>query len=275
VKTLRVRPILREAVLLSWSYRWHFARLAVIPVILSILLDIADSYGIEGLVKDEGSNQQIIFSSTLLLCHFLVLTFYAVSCHRSILLGMHSVSKFGVSGWSMRETRFFLWMLAIYVAGYGFAIVAIAPFGTLALIGAVRVQEPTDKQIEFVFYGLLALAAVPFAYLVGRLSLLLPAMAVDFQPSTKTLWSYSKGNGWRAAFLVGGIPIVSMVFLFLLWKAVGWITGETVDILNGIGIYGIATTVIDEFLYFVLTTVEVAILSLSFKELSGWRKDVP
>ena len=266
-------PILKEACLLPWNHRHHFGRLLIIPTILSTLIGIASIYWFEG---KETSFTVAITGFLLSFPDFMVLTFFAVSCHRSVLLGDLSVNRFGVPGWSMRETRFFLWLLGIYIlgsfltilsgAGYAMAVLAIGKLGrTIGLIDSILDKFPF-------FYTLMGLMLVLFAYLVGRLSLVLPAVAVDLRPSVNPSWSQTKGNGWRVAVLVGGIPILFLALEALFGIALDKLTGiSRTEGVQWLGVYSIATSGLGSFLRYVLATVEVAILSLTFKELSGWQ----
>ena len=56
--------------------------------------------------------------------NFLIFSFFAVACHRSILIGEHSVSRFGIPSWPRREFRFFFWLIFIYTIGGMFMFLA-------------------------------------------------------------------------------------------------------------------------------------------------------
>ena len=269
-------PIAREACLLIWKCREHFGRLLVVPTTFGILLSLANLYWF---TEKDDTWRTMLFSFLIVIPHFLIFTFLAVSCHRSILMGTHSVSRFGVPGWSMRETRFFLWLVGIYLLGYLFMVLFGAGLGMITFAAA----EWLGKKIEAVkgiadhltfSYALMALTVVPFAYLVGRLSLVLPAVAVDLRPRVNPSWSLTDRNGWRVTVLVGGIPLLSSTLQVLLGLAVDWLTGISRLSDGNIqwhGTYSIAMSGLQSILHYVLATVEVAILSLTFKELSGWQ----
>jgi hypothetical protein len=273
-QALSMGPILRDACILPWNHRHHFGRLLIIPVVLTTLMSIAESYWLEG----KQLSTVALIGSLLFLPDFLIFTFFAVSCHRSILIGENSVSRFGVPRWSMRETRFYLWILGIYILGsftvilFGGSIGVIT--GWIAGLRANGLQNMTAVlQHPAFFYIVMALLSVPFMYVVGRLSLLLPAVAVDLRPSIKSAWSQSTGNGWRVAVLVGGIPIMFIVLQVLFEFAIQWLTGVSSkeEAIQWLGAYSIVTSGLYALLRYNLAIVEVAILSLTFKELSGWQ----
>ena len=95
-----------------------------------------------------------------------------------------------------------------------------------------------------------SLLALPVAYVVGRSSIVLPATAIDERPSIPWAWSISKGNGLRLMVLVGLLPILTD-FIFELIPAYDSF------------VYSIFLLVI----YLYVSAAEIAILSLSYREL--------
>jgi len=275
-KPLSMWPIVREAYLRTWTHRQHFGRLLIVPVILGTLLSIANTYWFS--IAETSSTLFNVVDWLIFLPHYMIFTLLAVSCHRSILIGEHSVSRFGVPAWSWRETRFCFLLLAIHVAAWiivFFLAVLFGIAGGLALSTAKGIMGQsmlTPDDARLIIYPTMALAAVPFAYIVGRSSLILPGIAVDLQPQMKLVWSYSEGNGWRVTVLVGGVPLVVTalygLFTFTLVKLTG---GSIEEGMDWRGASSILTSGVQAVLYYVLATVEVAILSLTFKELSGWQ----
>ncbi len=267
-------PVLKEALALPWYRCHHFGRLLVIPVALTALLWIAQSYWLTGKSR---SSATITFSLLQILPYFLIFTFFAVSCHRSILIGDHSVSRFGVPGWSMRETRFYLWTIGIYILGYLWIVLFGVALGVLAFAIGGSLGDPTAAtKSPASLYIAVALLSVPFVYVVGRSSLVLPAAAIDLRPGFNATWSLSDGNGWRVAVLVGGIPILFIFFQAFFRTVVGWLTGiSSTQITTELGVFSVAILALESLVQYALATLEVAILSISFRELSGWQPSAP
>ncbi|MEO7859506.1 MAG: hypothetical protein ABIU05_03525, partial [Nitrospirales bacterium] len=109
--------------------------------------------------------------------------------------------------------------------------------------------------------------------LIGRLSLLLPAIAVDLQVSLRLVWSQSKGNGWRIALLVGWIPIVFFLLERTVAIYINWLIANQ-SLAYSSGVYVGIFSASDAVVRYMLLTIEVAILSLSFLKLSGWRTGI-
>lgn len=156
-------------------------------------------------------------------------------------------------------------------------------FMLLASEVAIRVRDFIDtflgkglNELSITLLGLkmsldpwMWLGLIPFGYVIGRLSLLLPAIAVDLQVSLRSVWAQSKGNGWRIALLVGWIPALFLLLEKTLAIYIQWLIGnQFVSYTSGVyvGIFSAS----EAFLRYMLFTIEVAILSLSFLTLSGW-----
>ena len=261
---------LDEALRFSWSNRRLIGRFMIIPVVMATLLEFGS------IVFYEGSRQTaptMTWSFGILIPDFLVLTWFAVACHRLILIGDDTVSRFGLTRWTLRETRFFLWMLFAYIIGCLFMLLGNAALvaGTFFMAKAYGFSTKTMSLVmehPAFFPALMVLATIPFSYIVGRVSLLLPATAIDLQPSFSSAWDLSEGNGWRVAILVGGLPLAFMVIQALIWMAPSRVFGETLhDSQPELGATSMALTVLQTALRYVFATVEIAILSISFRRL--------
>ena len=89
-------------------------------------------------------------------------------------------------------------------------------------------------------------------YVVARLSLILPGVALDQKLTLSAVWDLSEGNGWRVALVVGGLPWV-----------LNHLQGLAFPTTNMLAI------ILSSVLYCLLLVVEVAALSLSYKALTG------
>jgi len=256
---LPVWPILRDAVTIPLS-RWrHFGRLMVIPIVLWLGLQIVG----EETLFQEKSNAQLADVGGMLLLWLLqavIFTLFAVSCHRSILLGEDSVSRFGFAGWGARETRFLIRLFIAYLVAFVIFALSIAFLGFFtSFISTIFVK---DTEIFFpnpaYFLPFYILLIIPFAYVLGPISPILPAAAVDLKATIKSVWDKSLGNEWRMALIVGA-PI-------LFW----WYITLLVLLLIGEEIHPVLSAGIGAAVYFVTATVEIVALSLAFKELFNW-----
>jgi len=115
---------------------------------------------------------------------YLIHTVIAVTTHRIILLGPESVPKWGLNKLTKREFKFILY-------GIGIGICLILP-GLFALIPA----------------GGWILALLGMCYLLGRLSLVFPAVATDKNWSFQDSWVATKPHQLMMITIVVIFPLV-------------------------------------------------------------------
>lgn len=267
-RVLPLWAVFREACLFPWYHRRHVGHLLIIPVALSIILTLLNLYWSD---SEDTSNAGLALAMSFNLLHFAVFTFFAVSYHRSILIGEHAVSWFGVPGWTMRETRFFLWFIAMYLVAMLFGGLVSAAVTFLALMLGGMMGDTSAAMEHPAFFIIIALVVlVPMAYIVGRMSLILPAVAIDLRPSLNWALSLSEGNGWRVALLVGGTPIIFVGLGMLILWSLGVLPELTSDeTLYKLDIRSATINGLEQLVYYAWLTVEVAILSITFRALSG------
>ncbi len=238
-----VLTIIREAIVIPWHKRatmfW-----ALLPI--SVVLIAANMIG--PLVQEElGWIATLIRIAILWLAGAL----FAIACHRLILLGSESVPKYGLASWTPRETRFVGWSLLVlgFAAFIGF-IVSI-PVSILTMSLLVKSQTPPEP---WIMSACGILAWIPGFYLFARLSILLPATAVDERPSVVWARKLTKGNGWRLFLIV----ILFPVFLTLGSAILGFLLGHSM-----------ITNLLISAAGCVLGVIQVAALSLSYRHLTG------
>ena len=152
-----------------------------IPFLLFLLLDILSSLDISPITE-----------FVLALLSLAVQTIYAITTHRILLLGPSSVSPWGISLWSKRETFFILYMI-----GLGLVAIPLILFTFIPVIGP-------------------ALFFVLFAWIVGRLSLVFPGIAVDKGVSFKYSWQMTEKYQLLMSLVVILFPILLTVPVYLL-----------------------------------------------------------
>ena len=120
---------------------------------------------------------------------------FAITTHRILLLGPGSVSPWGITSWSKRETFFVL-----HIIGLGFLIMVLSIIGFVPFIGSV-------------------VALVLICWVMGRLSLVFPGIAVDKGVSFGLSWEMTQ-NYQMLMFLVVilfpillAIPAVMLTFV--------------------------------------------------------------
>ena len=239
---LDVGKVVLGAFLVPWWHRRAFGRALVIPLIWLVTLALTWYFAGEYLPA---------FSAWLFYVGYGVLfVVFAVTCHRLVLLDPHSIASRLYPRWSWRETRFILWMVGVW-------LIATAAFMVFAtLLGNVphlwSPQGSPEANEDWFGWALYA-AKVPALYVFARLCLVFPATAIDKRANLKWAWRLTEGNGWRLVLVVAVLPWILTQLVNLLYRG----NASTVE------------TVILTFVGCALFAVEIAALSLSYRELTG------
>ncbi len=174
-------------------------------------------------------------------------TFFAVNCHRVVLLNIEPVGTWAVPKWSRRETKFLCWGIIIWLI-----VVSLIFFSTAVALMFVESFHNTQflNQPSASPYIQMAVSLI-YCYLFARISLVLPSIAVDKQLRLKESLLMSKGNGWRLMVSVSLMP---------------WLLKAIAD-----NLFNNDTNTFEYVLYTSIFTallaVEVVALSISYREL--------
>lgn len=234
---LNVARVVFGAFVMPWWNKRAFGQALALPVLTITTLLLSSYFSGEHLPRS---------SIWLLYCvHVALFTLFAVTCHRLVLLDSSSVALTWLPPWTWRETRFVFFLFAVWLAA------TIAMVVALTLIANVSLPvfgEPDNTWIDWAGPA----AKVPMLYLFARLCLVFPATAVDRKVNLKWSWTRTRKNGWRLVAVVSILPWVISEALGLLYR------GDPSAI----------EVVLLTLLAVILLAVEVAALSLSYRELT-------
>lgn len=234
---LNIAKVALGAFLIPWWNRGGFARALAVPLFVLVTLVLCWYYTRNHLSE---SVNWLFF-----VVYWAGFASFAVTCHRLVLLDPTVVASQAIPGWSWRETRFFLWMIGVWL------ICAVMAWG-LAMLSAniwmLRVGELSPTRIEWMVF----VVKVPAFYLFARFCLVFPATAVDRKVDLKWAWRLTANNGWRLVLLVGVLPWVISYAIGLLYRD----EASFVEV--------IVLTCVSSALF----AVEVAAISLSYRELT-------
>jgi hypothetical protein len=243
VAKLRVVKILFDAFTLVWFRRKDFMRALWLPFLLMIALTATVSFS-------EPNLPTSLRWISLAAYYFLVVLF-AVKCHRVVLLDRVNTQEWEVPKWSWRETRFLVWCgLFVVIAGMSWMVCAtivgiVVGNITTPLLGLGDLKSTTWTVIgEYVM-------KLVYAYIFARLSVMLPAIATDKKLIFQQAVKITSGNGWRLLIIVIVLPWAIHVTLSSLIRE---------D-------YSIVEYMLWLIFSCALLTVEIAALSLSYREL--------
>jgi hypothetical protein len=240
---LRVIKILFDAFTLVWFRRADFIRTLCLPFLLMLALAGAWDFSEASLP----SGFKWIYAAA----YYFLFVLFMVSCHRVVLLNSHRTNEWAVPKWSWRETRFLGWSAFIWIiagaCGMAGSIVVITVVGNIV----TQALGPDDLKSSTLTAISGYLTKFIYAYIFARLCLMLPSIAVDKVLSFRQAIKLSRGNGWRLAIAVAVIP-----------TAIKIITGAVYRDDSSAWEYMLWLTITSA-----LLTVEIAALSLSYREL--------
>lgn len=184
---------------------------------------------------------------------------FAITCHRLVLIGNTGVPEYGMLSWTRREW----WFLAFAI------ILPLVYFLSVALYllakGLFMEFDIDIESFQLLFtqgdgiYLLMFLVALPSVYIFSRLSLLLPATAVDRDVDVGWAWKSTKTNGWRLTVIIVLLPLLFVLLLLLLLGLLALLWGEVTNL---------AIDIISSVLSFIPLAIGIVALSLSYKHLS-------
>jgi hypothetical protein len=261
---LAVSDIFVAALRTSWQQRRALFDIALLPIICSLVIDLV----FEPMLVDRQytvalqTNPSGVFIGilALFLLSLLPLSAFAVGWTRHCLIGQQQGAP-PVANWTMREMRYFgatLKLLLVYSV-----CVFVALLIAVSLHGG---RMPTSKSL--VLIGVALLFAV--GYVLTRLSLVLPAAAVDLRLDFVSSLRYSQGNGWR----LFAVLILLLVLAFLGSLLVGTIVTRLLALFFAMPFSigpRLMSTLIGEIASYALMAPLLAALALGFRSLTGWQ----
>lgn len=228
--------IIAAAIFFAWSYRAEFLRAISIP-----LLALAVVWGAWITFTEK---LPWGFAWGIALLYGLSFSFLAVTCHRLVLADPAERFKPLAAKPGYREIKFLGWLIVIYLIKALVVVILLNVFQDA--VGRWFVQDGTGvsgwgKQ----------LLSVPGLYVLARLSLILPATAIDQRAGLRWSWSRTRGNGWRIFVVVGLFP---------------WLMEEVFDL-----VVREEASAVEQAVWFILAyvviAIELAALSLTYREL--------
>lgn len=182
---LSVPRVLRETILIPVQHLREFAVALVLPALLIVVLFLGWNFAV-------GIPNGVLW--TLYVFYGAAFTALAVACHRLVLLGPTPATLAPKLQWGWRETRFLGWVSALAAI-----FVAVRLVSLFVVANVPNVASGWLKAADY-------LSFVLGTYVLARLSLVLPATAVEEKTNLKEAWTQSAGNGWRLALVIGAFP---------------------------------------------------------------------
>lgn len=188
----------------------------------------------------------VILGLAAVLLFILTLVMTIVRFHQLFLLGPEGRS--GFFQWTGNELSYIGWSIVIWLL----AAVIYFFFG-LFVMPAVSLAFNIFMENALLFLAAFLFISIPVYYILARLTLMLPAVAIGDRPG-KLAWSWqlSKGNGLRLTFLIFVIPAIFNVLIEFITFA-----------------DSIFASIIYLIFWMVVGPIEIALLSLSYGYLAA------
>jgi len=201
---LPIKQILLDAFLVPWNEKSHFIGALTPPIFILVC-----TWSIWAATKPESQ----IFNYLYYLLYLSAFSYFAVTCHRLILIKNNAQGFYN----TVRIIYFLKWLIIIY--GISFVLEMISLTIIINLMPGIETKELTEEAIkkhgEIISKNtetIRDLLYLPLMYLVGRLSLIFPATALDLKASIKWSWKATRNNGLNILCVVGLLPW----FLYIL-----------------------------------------------------------
>lgn len=224
----------------AWRHRWALLKALVVPA------GVAAAAGVL-VERHEGDLGWLI---VCLAATVVASVLFAVACHRTVLLGEDSLPRRWPLWWSGREWRYVGWSLAIVVVLIPIMVVWIPLTGFLIKTLPRALTDLGDGKV-FIW-----IVYAPIYYVGTRISLVLPAAAVDRRTQLGEAWRLSRGNGWRLA--------IALVIPGGLLSLFAWLLGLVFDAPEGVVLKVALATA-----YGILGAVTVTVVSVAYRTLSS------
>lgn len=240
MERLPLAPTVTEA---AQRYREQF------PALLRVIALPALAYAVMSYLQYDLTPENIVQWMLIFAAQGFPLTLAAISCHRVLLLGSESVPSLGATGATARDWQFIGMATALFVITN--LLLQVPVIFTFLSLGLFKPDLIPPDRVSMLAIG--RIASLPAIYVACRLSICLPAIAVDRRLSLRQSWTLTRGLGWRLLLLIGVAPYLLRFIQQLLAAAFP----TNIDYM-----------IVQQSLFWLLLPLEIAMLSICYRRLS-------
>jgi hypothetical protein len=246
VNKLPISEIFFQSIFLIKNKYLELIRLCFPYVVVIFFSTIYNVYYSE---SGESVNTFSVLGYLILFIEMLTLLLATIGAHRVFIMPDSQVANTKSLRWTWRETRFLGWWLVMIL------VVCLTVLPISLLFFGIMIQAPSELSVfdSNLYWGIIIGSSLFLMYyLLARLSLVLPATAIDQKGrSLKWSWRLSQGNSFRLFILIGCIPLLTNLFIYFLPES-----------------DGIILNLAYSFIALIVGVIEICLLSLSFSFLS-------
>lgn len=210
------------------THRRDLIRAGMLAVPAFLILDMAVASLDARRLSDFGVNGGAVKMLADLLLRAVIAAALLVAWHRVVMLNASERRSAPRLAFGARELRYLVvWILlsagflGAFMVTAALAVAAqfvamLAAYLALLLLGLSKTLVIGQRDQLMIVLWISVFFALPVAsYIAGRLSLVLPVLAVDRRRPFREAWRMSAGNGWRlvAGSLIVLVPMESLAFL--------------------------------------------------------------
>jgi len=269
--TIPVFETLMEACAFLWHQRRDFVSLAAPAFVVMVILEMLFTGLFPEYVSDvnEGRERDVsgpigLFVLTWIAIMAAMMAMFSVAWHRRYLVPDDAVTARTAYHWRLRHFGF---LGALIVVGLweGLTYILVL-FPALMVLGAtteILWPEASPEQWVFVMPALAAsgITEVCMAFVYARQSMQLPSAAVGRRMPSGECWKFTRGNGWRLAF----IHILIVISIFAIAQMVEILQGLLFDS-DDIRTYFVAV-LSENLVWFVGLGLGISVLSIAYRRL--------
>lgn len=181
------------------------------------------------------------------------LSWFAIICYRLILITNFNVFKELDFNMMVRATRFLVLILQVFIVMWFIEVVATI---TISNIFHKNLPSPSDGLDDISFWIKLLSEGLSL-YVLGRISLVFPATAIDKKVSLKWSWVITQGNGWNMFVIVALFPLPFSFLINFIWSK------------NATNLESAVLSIASFFVFI----IEIFALSLTYREFESYYVD--
>ncbi|HYJ41796.1 MAG TPA: hypothetical protein VEW08_13470 [Steroidobacteraceae bacterium] len=220
LRRLPLRRVISGAFTLPWEHRGSVFRATAAPLLALIACTLAwdlSSFYISGIGR-------VVLLLIFYLPTLIAMSWLAVTVHRLVLLEAPDAAMHFDLGFIRRVSTFAAVLFGIWVLFSGLTLLITS--GVLNIFNPSRYVEtsvepgpvPQPMDLPVPFEWITSIARILAYWFVARVSLMLPAIAIDRKADLGAAWQASRRNGWRLAIVVGALPWCLQALVNLLYR---------------------------------------------------------
>lgn len=190
---------------------------------------------------------------------------YSIAWHRSYLYPAENVTIGSCYSWGGRQWRFLVTLIKIAIL---FAGATTLIFFALILVSGSGVRSLSE--FGFSSFGPMVMLAMLFGFaaigaVYARLSVWLPAVALDQTLSLGEVWALTRGNGWRLLAIIVLVTIPIGIILIPVTAVMNFAAGTAPD--YGPLTSGLVQNLMVQFLSYIYIALGISALSVCYARL--------